>query len=129
MPLMNEQRARQLSALQLAFMGDTVCDLLARTDLMFADYPVREMHARKVDAVNARAQAAQLDAVYHLLTQEERDIVQRARNTRLSHGVPQAASREEYLKATAYEAVMGYLYLTGQMRRAQALFQLGRIKE
>ena len=44
MPLMTQQQARQLSALQLAFMGDTVCDLLTRSELMFTTLPVKQMH-------------------------------------------------------------------------------------
>jgi len=118
-----------MSALQLAFIGDTVCDLLARTELMFSGLPVREMHGRASGMVNARAQAVQLDAVYHLLDEEEREIVQRARNAHPGHSLPPAASREEYMKATGFEAVMGFLYLTGQMLRAQKLFKLSRMKE
>ena len=129
MPLMSEQAARQLSALQLAFMGDTVCDLLARTNLVFTGSNVKDMHASATKIVNARAQAKALGSIRHLLSDEERDIIRRARNAHLRHGIPQAATREEYLDATGYEALMGYLYLTGQMHRAQTLFQLSLIKE
>ena len=120
MPLMTQQQARQLSALQLAFMGDTVCDLLTRSELMFTTLPVKQMHQNATQIVNARAQAAQLQAVRHLLTQEELDIVQRARNVHIGHHAPQSA-------ATGFEALMGYLFLTGQMNRAQMLFRLGRV--
>ena len=127
--LMDKPRAYRLPALQLAFIGDTVCDLLTRTELMFTSRPVGEMHARAASVVNARAQAAQLDRIAHLLGDEEREIVLRARNAHPGHNIPQAASREQYMKATAFEALMGYLYLTGQMRRAQELYHLSRIKE
>lgn len=129
MPLMTKQAARQLSALQLAYMGDTVCDLFTRTDLMFTDLHVKEMHTRATLVVNARSQAKALGAIRHLLDEEECDIVRRARNAHLGHNVPHAASREEYLDATGYEALMGYLYLTGQMKRAQMLYKLSMIKE
>ena len=129
MPLMDKQAAYQLPALRLAFIGDTICDLLVRTELMFSDCPVREMHARAASVVNARSQADQLQRIAHLLDGMENDIVQRARNAHPGHTVPHAATREEYMKATAFEALMGYLYLTGQMRRAQTLFQLSRVKE
>ena len=69
----------------------------------------------------------QLQAVRHLLTQEELDIVQRARNAHIGHHAPQSATPEEYLTATGFEALMGYLFLTGQMNRAQMLFRLGRV--
>ena len=61
------------------------------------------------------------------LTQEELDIVQRARNAHIGHHAPQSATHEEYLMATGFEALMGYLFLTGQMNRAQMLFRLGRV--
>lgn len=129
MSLMTKERAYRLPSLQLAFIGDTVCDLLTRTGLMFTPLPVREMHSAASKVVNARAQARMLDAVLHLLEPDEADIVRRARNAHPGHGIPQAATREEYMKATAFEALMGYLYLTGQMLRAQKLFELSRIKE
>ena len=88
--------------------------------------PVKQMHQSATQIVNARAQAAQLQAVRHLLTQEELDIVQRARNAHIGHHAPQTATPEEYLTATGFEALMGYLFLTGQMNRAQMLFRLGR---
>lgn len=127
--LMSKQRAYRLPALQLAFIGDTICDLMARTELMFSDAPVREMHARASARVNAQAQAAQMQRIMHLLDPEESDIVARARNAHPGHGIPHAASREEYMKATGFEALMGFLYLTGQMRRAQSLYHLSNIKE
>lgn len=129
MPLMTKQQAKQLSALQLAYMGDTVFDLLARTDLMFTDLHVKEMHSRTTQIVNARSQAKALSSIRHLLDDDEKDIIRRARNVHLGHNIPQAASREEYLDATGYEALMGYLYLSGQMQRAQMLYKLSLIKE
>ena len=129
MPLMTEQAARQLSALQLAFIGDTVCDLIVRTNLIFDGEHVKDMHMRATQIVNARAQSKALNSIRHLLFDHESDIIRRARNAHLKHSIPHAASREEYLDATGYEALMGYLYLTGQMKRAQMLFQLSLIKE
>lgn len=127
--LMSKQQAYGLPALQLAFIGDTVCDLLARTELMFSDLSVRDMHKSATSVVNARAQAGQLMKIRHLLEAEEMEIVQRARNSHPRHTMPHGASREEYMAATGFEALMGYLYLTGQMLRAQMLFQLSKIKE
>ncbi|MBO4378547.1 MAG: ribonuclease III [Clostridia bacterium] len=126
---MNKEQALRLPALKLAFVGDTVCDLMVRTEQCFSSVPVREMHKEASSLVNAGAQAKQLDSIMHLLNEEEQQLVQRARNVRLHHTVPPAFSKEEYLKATAYEALMGYLFLTGQMHRAQKLFSLGCVKE
>ena len=77
--------------------------------------------------MNARSQADQLQRIAHLLDGMENDIVQRARNAHPGHTVPHAATREEYMKATAFEALMGYLYLSGQMSRAQTLYHLSKI--
>jgi len=129
MPLMTKAAAKRLNALQLAYMGDTVFDLLARTDLMFTDLHVKEMHGKVTQIVNAKAQANALNAIRYLLDEDECDIVRRARNVHLGHNIPHAASREEYLDATGFEALMGYLYLTGQMHRAQMLYKLSLIKE
>lgn len=129
MPLMSEHAARQLSGLQLAFMGDTVCDLLTRTMIIFEGRNIKDMHNEATGIVNARAQSQALAVIRHLLTEDETDIVRRAHNAHIKHNVPKAATREEYLNATAFEALMGYLYLTGQMHRAQMLFRLSLIKE
>ena len=129
MPLMSDQDARQLSALQLAFIGDTVFDLLTRTRLIFDGSKVKDMHFNATQIVNARAQSKALESIRHLLEEDEKDIIRRARNAHLQHKIPHAATREEYLNATGYEALMGYLYLTGRMHRAQTLFQLSLIKE
>ena len=129
MALMTKTAAKRLNALQLAYMGDTVFDLLARTDLMFTDLHVKEMHGKVTQIVNAKSQARALNAVRHLLDEDECDIIRRARNVHLGHNIPHAASREEYLDATCFEALMGYLYLTGQMHRAQMLYKLSLIKE
>ena len=75
MPLMTKQKARQLNGLQLAYMGDTVCDLIARTQTMFSGKPVKEMHADATARVNARAQAEQLRRIQHLLEEDERTLM------------------------------------------------------
>ena len=124
---MEKQAAYQLPALRLAFIGDTICDLLVRTELMFSSASIKEMHARAASVVNARSQADQLQRIAHLLDGMENDIVQRARNAHPGHTVPHAATREEYMKATAFEALMGYLYLSGQVSRAQTLYHLSKI--
>lgn len=123
---MSFERAYGMPVLQLAFIGDTVCDLLVRTELMFTGQNVREMHERAKENVNAKAQARKLERIRHLLDEREADIVNRARNAHPARTIPHSATREEYLRATGFEALMGYLYLTGQMFRAQKLFELSR---
>ena len=74
MPLMSEHAARQLSGLQLAFMGDTVCDLLTRTMIIFEGRNIKDMHNEATGIVNARAQSQALAVIRHLLTEDETDI-------------------------------------------------------
>ena len=76
-----EARVRGLNGVQLAFVGDTIYDLYARTQVLEEhDACVRELHRRAVAHVNARAQARAFAAVEPLLTEEEADVARRGRN-------------------------------------------------
>ena len=126
---MSIEQAYRMPVLNLAFIGDTVCDLLIRTELIYTGKSVKDMHENAKDTVNAHAQACQLHKIMHLLENTEMDIVNRARNAHPARTITPSATREEYLKATGYEALMGFLFLTGQMLRAQKLFQLSRVED
>ena len=106
-----------LSPLQLAYVGDSVHALLVRTELVQQDKLVRDMHRAAAEAVSAVRQAKALKYLFPLLTEEETDIVRRGRNSHPHHGVPKSASHADYAEATGLEALLGYLYLTGQKER------------
>ena len=57
------------------------------------------------------------------LTEEEKDIVRRGRNAE-NHHLPKNANVQEYMYATAYEALLGYLYLTKQTQRLQEILKI-----
>ena len=71
--------------------------------------------------MNAVSQARALQRVTPLLTEEEAEIARRGRNAHAHHGAPRAASPQEYAWATGLEALLGYLFLTGQTDRLAEL--------
>ncbi len=119
-PIAREE-AKLLSPLQLAFVGDAVHALMARGEGVRANLRVHDLHMRATRAVNAVSQARAMQAMDPLLSEEERDIVRRGRNAHAHHGAPKAATPQEYAWATGLEALLGYLYLTGQTERLTEL--------
>jgi ribonuclease-3 family protein len=118
---LTEIQAAQVSPLSLAFVGDSVFDLYVRAVL------VREgaggagvLHSLSSGVVNARAQAVFSRGMEAGLTERERRIFLRGRNAK-SATVPKNMSVADYRYATAAEALVGYLYLTGQSGRLEDL--------
>ena len=113
------------SPLALAYMGDAFYDLIIRTVVVErANRPVRDLHRIAVRYVSAGAQAEIVSALLDRLTEEERAVYRRGRNAK-PHTKAKNASMEDYLKATGFEAVLGYLYLTDNTERALALVRDG----
>ena len=105
----------------LAFVGDAVHTLLVRTKLVdMCDSKTGELHKRASREVNAKSQSAIADRIIELLTEEESAIYRRARNAHINT-LPKNATQSDYHKATGFEAVIGYLYLTGQHDRINTL--------
>ncbi len=75
--------------------------------------------------MKASAQAKFLQQIFDELTEEEKDIVRRGRNTE-NHHLPKNSNVQEYMYATAFEALIGYLYLTKQNKRLKEI--LDKIK-
>lgn len=115
---------KQLSPLTLAFVGDGVFELFVRERLVCAaNCPVSSLHQKSVAQVCARAQAASLQKILPVLTEEETEILKRGRNAHTNH-VPKNSNPADYHAATAFEALFGYLYLSGKIGRLRELFQL-----
>lgn len=106
-------------SLELAYLGDTVYDLYVRSHLINRGGRVRDLHRLAVSFVCAHAQAEALGRIEELLTEDEQAVVRRARNVRQSP--PKNADAAEYHRATALEALIGYLYVTGEGKRLGAL--------
>lgn len=113
-----------LSSLGLAHLGDAVFELMVRSWLVLHGKATnRGLHRATIRYVAAPAQAAMVQKILPLLTEEEADVYRRGRNTS-PHSVPKAASREEYQAATALEALFGWLWLRGERDRLNELFGL-----
>lgn len=114
---------KRMGALTLAFIGDAVFEVFVRERLVCqAERPVSKLHRAAVKQVCAKAQAGFVQKLLPLLTQEEREILRRGRNAHSNH-VPKNSDPAEYHAATAFEALFGYLYLSGELDRLRELFQ------
>lgn len=114
---------RSISNLGLAHVGDCVFELMIRSWLcLHGKATNRGLHKATVKYVSAPAQAKAAEKILSRLTQEEADVFRRGRNSS-PHTIPRAASREEYLMATALEALFGYLWLKGDTERLNELFE------
>lgn len=112
-----------ISLRQLAHVGDAVFHLYVREKEVLRASSAKEMHKRTAGVVSYRGQAKALHKLTEALNDIERDLVRRARNMK-----PAAYRRSEqalYRKATAFEALLGFLYLTDQDRLHQLLKLVG----
>ena len=119
---LTEDELRAISSVGLAHCGDAVYELLVRSWLCARGKATgKSLHRAAVELVRAGAQAARADRVLPLLTEEEQAVFKRGRNAHV-HTVPASASRADYLKATALECLLGWLYLRGERGRINELF-------
>ena len=113
---------KQLSPLNLAFIGDCVYEMLVRETLVTdANRPVNDLHRESVKFVSAKAQTAAFEKIKDILTEEEMAVYKRGRNAKVGHS-PKSATEGEYHCATGVEALFGYLYLTDRLDRIKELF-------
>ncbi len=107
----------QYAPLTLAWMGDTVFDLVVRTILVKqADRQTMKLHRKASEIVSARAQAALAERILPDLSAEEQAVFRRGRNSSPGHNAKNA-ERAEYLEATGLEALIGWLYLERRYER------------
>lgn len=124
--LMTETEARLKTPLALAYIGDTVWDLLVRRSLLTGGWKAGMLHKQAVKLVNAAAQAEAMRAIRPHLTEAEEDIVRRGSNAHAKHAAPKNQDPADYSLATGLEALMGYLYLSGQMERIGEIFDIAQ---
>ena len=120
---LDKDAADRLNSLQLAYLGDTVWELDVRQMLTCRALNVKHMHRECVQYVNAQAQASFLETIQGSLTEQETEIVRRGRNAHAHHPAPKNQKPGDYSSATAFEALIGYLYLTGRQDRIEEIFQ------
>lgn len=120
-----KQDIRTYSPLTLAYVGDAVYDLIIRTVVVQrANRPANDLHRITVKYVSANAQSKIVQALMEDLTEEEQSVYRRGKNSK-PHTTAKNASVADYMKATGFEAVIGYLYLTEQMPRILELVKSG----
>lgn len=116
--------ASMLSPLQLAYVGDAVYEVLIRTYLLEdKKLSVNNLHKKAIKYVKAEGQSNIIHKIMDKLTEEERSIVKRGRNTK-SATVPKNANISDYRYATGFEALMGYLYLLNRQDRIEEIVNM-----
>ena len=111
-----------VSTAALAYLGDAVLEVLVRRRLVEAGFSSsKSLNEHAAAYVTAPSQAAAMERLLPLLTEEEAAVFRRGRN--IGHtATPRHATMAEYRSATGMEALFGHLSLTGQTERAHALF-------
>ena len=123
----DEKKINMMSPLTWAYVGDSIYELYIRTYLANnTNLNPHKMHVESIKYVKAGAQYKILKQLE--LTDKEKDIVRRGRNTK-NHHIPKNASIEEYSYSTGFEALIGYLYLTKQDERLKEILELCIEKE
>lgn len=116
--------------LALAYMGDAVMELFARDYVLNFSGEVRPaslVHASKA-IITCEAQSDGVERILEHLTQEEMAVFKRGRNAKTQH-TPKHGELIQYKRATGFEALMGYLYVSGNVLRAKELFELAFVSK
>ena len=120
----DEQEINQLSPLVWAYVGDCVYELYVRTYLIeTTKLNPHKLHIEAIKYVKAGAQCKALENIMDKLTDEEKDIVRRGRNAQ-NHHLPKNSNVQEYMYSTAFESLIGYLYLSKKYDRVKTIINL-----
>ena len=121
---MTKAQIDAISNLGLAHMGDCVYEMLVRSYLCAeGNKTVAQLHKQTITMVKATYQAAFVDKMLPLLSEDEMTYYRRGKNSHV-HAVPKSATPAQYAKATGLEAMFGYLFLSGKKERANEIFNL-----
>lgn len=119
----SEKEALYMNALTLAYVGDAVHSMYVRSELVLScDKKIDALHRAASSVVKAETQAKLAEKLFNSMTEAEQSVFLRGRNSSLHHKAKNQ-SAADYRKATGFEAVLGYLYLTGQTERLQQILQ------
>ena len=120
--LLPQESINAVSNLGLAHVGDCVYELMVRSFLVCGGKQTSAgLHRETVKHVSAPAQAAAVERIADMLTEDERTIYRRGRNAHV-HSVPKNAEKSQYHAATGLETLFGWLYLRGEHARLNELF-------
>ena len=119
---LSKERAALMNPVVLAFVGDAAYTLLIRTELaQNSAAKANELNRKAAEIVSAHGQSGALERMLPLLTEEEEAVYRRGRNAK-KPTKSKNATVAEYVRSTGFEALLGYLYLTGQSERIEELF-------
>lgn len=110
-----------MNPVNLAFLGDAVYELLVRREVIQGPGKVHDLHRRAVQFVSANAQCDDLMDLETILTEEEKNLIRRARNK--SGQGPKNTKPQVYALSTGFEALIGALYLSDDLERIEEIFQ------
>ncbi len=124
----DEKDVNMMSPLTWAYIGDCVYELYIRQELINkTNLKPHKLHIDAIQYVKASKQAEILQEIMPKLTEEEEDIVRRGRNSE-NHHLPRNASVQDYMYSTAFEALIGFLYLTKKDERLKEILSLIQVK-
>lgn len=120
-----EKKPSQFSPLSLAYIGDGVYELFVRTRVIeeHENLPAHKLHKKTVQYVKAKSQANSINVMLEQLNEEEIAVFKRGRNAK-SNTVPKNADMIDYRKATGFEALIGFLYLSEETERLEYLMNI-----
>lgn len=120
---LTDLEAKNLNMQSLAFVGDSVHTLFVRTKLILKhDAKSNQLHTLANSFVKASGQSTAIDELIKTFSEEELEVYKRARNYK-TQNLAKNAKLSDYKKATGFEALLGYLYLTNQTNRLMWLLQ------
>ena len=124
---MREADVKEYSPLTLAYIGDSIFDLIMKSLVVNeGNQPVQKLHLRTSRFVQASAQSRMMRVLQEELTEEEHAVYKRGRNAK-SVSPAKNQSVTDYRRATGFEALLGYLYLKKEWKRMLSLVKMGLV--
>lgn len=122
---LSPEEARRMNSLALAYIGDAVFEVMVREYLVInnTELSAHKLHMKAISYVKANAQCGFIRDLESYLTDEETGVFKKGRNTK-SPTMPKNASISDYRSATGFEALIGYLYISGQIDRLQLVMDI-----
>lgn len=119
---MDNVKIQEMSGVVLAYLGDSVWELYVREFFIKKGYNIKNLNRLVKENVNAKKQSFYLKSILPDLTDEERAIINRAKNGNIK-SFPKSCSIMEYREATAFEAYIGVLYINNEIARIKNIIE------